>query len=133
MKVLALICRILLGAIFVFFGANVVHPFLPMPPLPPAGTFLGDFDHAMMGSGWMTVVGVFQVLGGLLVLIGGTVPLGLCILCPLTVNILCAHVFLMGGKGIVPGLVTAVLELVLIYAYRGSFAGVLSASQRPTA
>ena len=133
MKIVALISRILLGAIFVFFGANILHPFLPMPPLPPEGTMLGGFNHAMMGSGWMKVIGAFQVLGGLLVFFGGTVPLALCILCPLTVNILCSHLFLMGGHGIAPGLLTAVLELVLIYAYRGSFAGVLSASQRPTA
>lgn len=133
MKIVALICRILLGAIFVFFGANILHPFLPMPPLPPEGTLLGDFNHAMMASGWMKVIGGFQVLGGLLVLVGGTLPLGLCILCPLTVNILCVHAFLMGGVGIAPGLVTALLELVLIYAYRGSFSHILSATERPTA
>ena len=132
MKVLALICRILLGAIFVFFGANILHPFLPVPKtaMPP---LLMDFMHVMMDSGWMKVIGLFQVLGGVLALFGGTLPLGLCILCPLTVNILCVHSFLMGGHGIGPGVLTAVLEIVLIYAYRGSFTGVLSASQRPTA
>jgi hypothetical protein len=86
----------------------------------------------MMGSGWMKAIGAFQLVGGLLVLGGGTLPLGLCILCPLTVNILCFHSFLMNGGGIAPGLVTLVLELVLIYGYRGSFAGVLSASQKPS-
>jgi hypothetical protein len=38
----------------------------------------------------------------------------------------------MGGHGIVPGLFTVVLELILIYGYRASFAGVLSASQKPS-
>ena len=130
MKVVALISRILLGAIFVFFGANLVHPFLPMPqtPQPPLIT---ELMHVLMSSGWIKVIGAFQVLGGVLVLAGGTVPLGLCILCPLTVNILCVHAFLTHGSGIGPGLLTAVLELVLIYAYRASFAGILSVHNKP--
>jgi hypothetical protein len=48
------------------------------------------------------------------------------------VNILSFHAFLAGGEGIAMGLFATVLELVLIYAYRASFAGVLSASQKPT-
>jgi hypothetical protein len=131
MKVLVLICRILLGLMFVVFGLNILHPFIPMKPPPPT-PMQAAFYTAMMGSGWMKAIGAFQLVGGLLVLGGGTLPLGLCILCPLTVNILCFHSFLMGGGGIAPGLVTLVLELVLIYGYRGSFAGVLSASQKPS-
>lgn len=131
MKVLVLICRILLGVTFVIFGLNILHPFLPMKQPPPT-PLQAAFFTAMMGSGWMKLIGVFQVLGGALVLAGGTLPLGLCILCPLTVNILSFHSFLMGGQGIVPGVITLVLELVLIYGYRASFAGVLSATQKPT-
>ncbi|HEY4011031.1 MAG TPA: DoxX family protein [Acidobacteriaceae bacterium] len=131
MKIVALICRILLGLMFVVFGANILHPFMPMKG--PAPTPLqAHFFAAMMGSGWMKLIGAFQVLGGLLVLAGGTLPLGLCILCPLTVNILSYHGFLAGGEGIAMGLFTAVLELVLIYAYRASFAGVLTTKAKPT-
>jgi uncharacterized membrane protein YphA (DoxX/SURF4 family) len=131
MKWLVLICRILLGLMFVVFGLNILHPFMPMKQPPPT-PLQAAFYTAMMGSGWMKLIGTFQVLGGLLVLGGGTLPLGLCILCPLTVNILSFHSFLMSGEGIAAGLVTMVLELVLIYGYRASFAGVLSASQKPS-
>jgi putative oxidoreductase len=38
MKIVALICRILLGLMFIVFGANILHPFLPArlchPPAP---------------------------------------------------------------------------------------------------
>lgn len=37
MKIVALICRILLGLMFVVFGANILHPFMPMQ-MPPAGS-----------------------------------------------------------------------------------------------
>ena len=133
MKIVALICRILLGLMFIVFGANILHPFLPAPPLPPAGSPTAQFMGVMMPSGWMHHVGFFQVLGGLLVLIGGTTPLGLCILGPIIVNILIFHILIMGGHGIGPGLVAALLEIVLIYAYRANFAGIFTYQAKPTA
>jgi len=125
MKIVSLICRILLGLIFVVFGANILHPFLPQPAMDPAATAT-RFSMIMMESGWFKFIGFFQVLGGLLVLYPGTVPLGICVLVPLTVNILLFHLTLAGGHGIGPGLFTAILEIVLIYAYRSSFAGIIT-------
>lgn len=125
MKIAAIICRVLLGLLFVVSGANILHPFMPAPP--PMAEPMATWSHTMMTSGWMSAVGFFQLLGGLLVLFGGTAPLGLCILCPITVNILLCHICLMGGKGIGAGIATAVFELVLIGAYRASFAGILTA------
>jgi putative oxidoreductase len=126
MKVLAIICRVLLGLMFLVFGLNGFLHFIPMGPPPPAGSLLSDFFTAMVGSGWMKWVAGFQVLGGLLVLSGVTAPLGLVILCPITVNILLFHMLLAGGHGILPGLITALLELILIAAYWPHFAGVCS-------
>ena len=132
MKILALVCRILLGLMFVVFGANGLHPFMPMPQ-PVAGTPVGDWMIAMMGSGWMFAIAAFQLIGGLLVLFGGTVPLGLCILCPITVNILLFHLTLTGGHQIAPGAFTGMLEIVLIWAYRANFSGILTYKATPTA
>ncbi len=131
MKYLYLICRILLGLMFVVFGANVMHPFMPAPP-PPPGSPTAQFMAVMGPSGWMHHVGFFQFLGGLLVLIGGTAPLGLCILGPILVNILIFHVLFMGGHGIAPGLVATLLEIILIYAYRDNFAGIFTYKAKPT-
>jgi len=91
------------------------------------------WDMLMMASGWMKVIGAAQLIGGLLVLAGGTLPLGLCILGPLLVNILCFHAFFMGGQGIAPGLVFTLFWLVLLYAYRASFAGIFTTKATPTA
>ena len=133
MKIVALICRILLGLMFVVFGANGIHPFIPMGPMPPAGSPPAQFMGVMMPSGWMHHVAFFQILGGLLVLIGGTAPLGLVILGPILVNILLFHILLTGGQGIAPGLIATLLEIILIYAYRANFAGIFSYRATPTA
>jgi putative oxidoreductase len=120
MKIAVIICRVLLGAGFMVFGANILHAFLPMPPMDPAAPST-IFFNLMAPSGWMAVVGMFQLVGGLLVLIGGTAPLGLALLAPVLVNILCMHFCLMKGEGAVPGLVFSALEAFLIYAYWGYF------------
>ena len=132
MKIVALICRILLGLMFVVFGANGIHPFIPMGPMPPAGSPPAQFMGVMMPSGWMHHVAFFQILGGLLVLIGGTAPLGLVILGPILVNLLLFHILLTGGQGIAPGLIATLLEIILIYAYRNNFAGIFSYKAKPT-
>ncbi len=131
MKIVAIICRILLGLMFVVFGANGLHDFMHMPP-PPAGSPIAQYMAIMAPSGWMHLVAFFQILGGLLVLFGGTAPLGLCILGPILVNILAFHILLVGGQGIAPGLVATVLEIVLIYCYRANFSGIFTYKATPT-
>lgn len=132
MKVVALICRILLGLMFVVFGLNGFFHFIPMGPMPPADSPIGKWMGVMMATGWMTHVSFFQLLGGVLVLIGGTAPLGLVILGPILVNILTFHILLTGGHGIGPGLFATLLEIVLIWAYRANFAGILTTKAKPT-
>ena len=124
MKIATVIARILLGLIFVFFGSNAFLHFLPMPPLPQGVT--GEYLHAFFASGYVYVIGGFQVIGGLLVLIGRFVPLGLTILCAIIVNIWAFHLLMAPEvAGLVPAIVVAVLELFLVWSYRDRFAGIL--------
>ena len=122
MKVLTIIARILLGLGFVVFGSNAFLHFLPMPPPPP--NLAGDFIKVFFASGWVYVIGGFQVLGGLLLLIGRFVPLGLTILAGIIVNILVFHA-LMAPEGFGPAIVVTVLELFLLWRYREAFAPLL--------
>ena len=131
MKIAALIARILLGLAFVVFGANILFPFLPMPP-PVEGSLPAQFMAVMIPTYWMKVVGFFQLAGGILVLIGGTAPLGLAFLAPILVNIIAFHVFLEEGHGVGMGLLFAVLEIFLIYAYRANFRGIFTTKAKPT-
>ena len=133
MKIVILICRVLLGLGFVVFGLNGFHHFMGTGPVPPPDRLPGKFFAVMMGSGWMKGIAAVQFLGGVLVLIGGTAPLGLVLLGPILFNILCFHLLLTGGSGIAPGLVFTLLEAVLIYAYRPYFAGIFSTKAVPAA
>ena len=55
MKVLAILCQILLGLMFLVFGLNGFLHFIPNGPMPPADSLPGKFMASMMGSGWMAI------------------------------------------------------------------------------
>ena len=80
MKIAALIARILLGLVFVVFGANGFLNFLPMPKMPPstATTFL----TILVTTHYALIVSGFQLIGGALLLVNKFVPLGLTLLGP---------------------------------------------------
>lgn len=121
MKIAAHVSSVLLG---LMFGADILHALLPLQPAPLADSLVGHLFAAFETSGWMKVVGVFELLGGILILVGGTAPLGLCFLAPVLVNILCFHLCLTGGVGIAPGLSGGVLWLIVFCAYRANFSGI---------
>src|SRR6266545_2240630 len=124
MKILTIIARVLLGLIFVVFGSNAFLHFLPMPPLPQG--VAGEYLHAFFTSGYVYVISGFQVIGGLLLLIGRFVPLGLTILGAIIVNIWAFHLLMAPEPaGMVPAMVVSILELFLVWRYRGAFAGIL--------
>jgi uncharacterized membrane protein YphA (DoxX/SURF4 family) len=123
MKVAVLIARILLGLVFVFFGLNAFFNFLHAPM--PTG-LAGQFTGALFASHFYVVPFGFQILGGLLMLVGRYVSLGLVILAPILVNILTFHLTM--APGILPGLVCTLLWFVVFAARRESFRGILSAN-----
>ena len=121
MEIVIIIVRILLGLLFVVFGLNGWLHFIPLPPREGRAA---EFIGAMIATGYFNVILILQVVGGLLVLIGISVPLGLILLGPVIVNILMFHLF-MDKKGIGLALFILVLWLFLLWHYRVSFAGVL--------
>jgi len=123
MKIATIIVRVLLGLIFVVFGSNAFLRFLPMPPLPQG--VAGEYLHAFFASGYVYVIGGFQVIGGLLLLIGRFVPLGLTILAAIIINIWCFHL-LMAPEGLPPAILVTILELFLVWRYRDAFVGIVS-------
>ena len=118
MKYAILLSRILLGLVFVIFGANGFLHFIPMQPMPgAAGAFIG----ALAGSGYFYVIAGLQVLGGLCLILGARfVALGLTLLGPIIVNIVLFHLFL-APQGLPVAIVVLLLSLFLLWVYRFKF------------
>jgi len=119
MKIATVVARVLLGLVFVIFGLNIFLHFIPMA-LPEGAA--GDFSKALFVSHYLWVVGALQIAGGALLLSGRFVPLGLTLLGPVIVNILCFHIFL-AQSGLPLAIVVLVLALLLLWSYRENFAG----------
>jgi putative oxidoreductase len=119
MRYAIILARILLGGMFVFFGANFFGKFMDMPKqdYPEAAQ---QFMAALVPTGYMAAVKFLEIVGGLMVLLGIFVPLGLTILAPIIVNIMFFHIFLM-GKADPSGFVPLVLLMFLIGRYWSSF------------
>ena len=118
MKTATIIARSLLGLIFVVFGSNMFFQFIHMPP-PPEGPGR-EFMTALFLSHYLYVVGALQVVGGVLLFTGRWTPLGLALLGPVIVNILCFHV-LMAPAGLPMAILVSLLALFLLWRYREHF------------
>jgi len=128
LKIAALVARILLGLEFLVFGLNGFLLFLPQPPVPPE---MLAFFTVMSKSHYMVPVFALQVIGGALLLIGRFVPLALTLLGPVVINILITHIVFQPA-GLPPGILAALLWLVLFFAYRQYFAGLFTADAKPS-
>src|ERR1700751_4285470 len=118
MKILAIIARLLLGLIFAVFGSNAFHPFMPVPPM---SGYPAQFFSVMHDTGYLQAIAAFQVVGGLILLIGRFVPVGLTLLGPIIVNIIFYHLFI--DHFVNPIAIIAIaLEIFLIWHYRANFA-----------
>ena len=123
MKYAILVTRLLLGLIFLVTGANHIVPFLPMPPMTGDA---GTFGTILFTHRYFAVVGLFQVIGGLLLLVGRFVPLGLTLLAPVVINIFLFTVLIQHGNPVL-AIVLLFLEGFLVVAYRSAFAGIFAA------
>src|SRR4029077_5091704 len=84
-----------------------------------------EFMTALFVSHYLYVVGALQVAGGLLLFTGRWAPLGLTLLGPVIVNVLCFHA-LMAPAGLPMAIVVSTLALFLLWHYRKNFAGILA-------
>ncbi len=115
--------RILFGLFCLIFGLNKFIGFMPFPPIPgDGGTLMGIYAT----SGFLKVIGVLEILGGLALLVNKYVPLALTILIAIMFNAALFHALHDMGSigGAVLGLI---LGLVLVYANKGRFSDLLSA------
>ena len=96
MKKLPCIAALLLGLAFIFFGLNFFAHFVVVPS-PPAGTPAAAFLGAMYGSGYLTLIKVLEIVGGVLLIVPRTRVLGLFLVGAILFNIAAVHQFFLGG------------------------------------
>lgn len=114
MKVLALIAQLVLGLVFLVFGANFFFHFLPPDLIPaPPTVEATEFMTLLDESGYMKVVMGLQIAGGIALLTMRWTNLGVLILGPILVNIWLYHAFLAKGGYEIPGLTTVLMIIVL--------------------
>ena len=128
MRHIPTVIAILLGLLFVAGGATFLLGLIPKMDPPPEGSLQALFMGAFVPSGYMAMVKVFELIGGLLVAIPRTRNLGLLVLGPIIINILAFHVFILKGAMLLdPVLICVCLAaLYLLWVERKAFAGLVS-------
>ena len=119
----------LLGLAFAFFGMAYFLNLIPTPPDPsPPDAPHKLFFGALFPTGYFAFVKVLEILGGILTAVPKTRNIGLLILGPIIVNILCFHIFLMKGATLMdPALIgISALALYLLWSGRRAFAGLIN-------
>ncbi len=108
------ILRIILALGLIVFGLNKFLGFMPMPEMPINA---GEFMSSLQATGYvLPIVGVLEILIGLLLILNRAVPFALLLLAPISVNILLFHLFL-DLPSIAGALVIAVINVVLIFRH----------------
>lgn len=108
----AMVLRIVLGLVLIVFGINKFLQFMPMPPMDgDAATFMNGLGV----SGYMfPLLGILEILIGILLIVNKAVPFALILLAPLAVNMVLFHATMALG-GIGPAALVFVLNVVLMY------------------
>lgn len=122
-----IVAGIVLGGLFIM--ASVMF-FLKLGPQPtfPDGSPIAMFFGAFGPTGYMTFVKVFELTGGILVMIPRLRNLGLLVLGPIIVNIIAFHAFVADPHELLKPmmLIVIVLPLYLLWVGRKSFSGLLN-------
>ncbi len=122
MNKLTTIAGALLGLAFIVFGLNFFLSFIEMPG-PPKDSNAAKWFGVMAPTGYMGMVKVFEIIGGILVAVPKTRNIGLLVLGPIIVNILAFNIFVApGGLTQAPVIIISVLGAFLLWAERKSFA-----------
>jgi len=119
----ALGLRILFGLFVLIFGLNKFIGFIPVPAVPGDG---GTLMSIYASSGFLKIIGVLEIVGGLMLLSGKFVPLALTFMIAIMFNAAILHL-LHDPENVVGSLIGMILGLALVYFYKDRFKSLLSA------
>src|SRR3954470_22398843 len=96
-KVIPNIGGVLLGLVFLAASIPFLLNVAPMPQI-PEGTPMAHFMAAFGPTGYFTFIKIFELVGGILVMIPRLRNIGLLILGPIIVNIIANSAFIAGPE-----------------------------------
>lgn len=109
--------RVLFGLFMLVFGINKFVGFLEMPVIPGDG---GELMRIYAQSGFLKIIGVLEIIFGLLLIVGKFVPLSLTFLVAIMTNAVIFHILHDPG-GVGGGAVGLLMGLFLVFMYRDEF------------
>jgi uncharacterized membrane protein YphA (DoxX/SURF4 family) len=119
MKILYIIVRTLLGALFLFSSIAVLFNLVQEPEM--TGN-IKIFNDGLKASGYlMTLIKVTELVCGIAFLTGRFVPLASVIIAPVVINIFMVHIMI-APEGIPVGIFVVVANAFLGYYNRSAFA-----------
>jgi hypothetical protein len=123
----AAVARVLLGLLFVVAGGSGFYIAFSGMALPPAPTPLANaFQDVIFQSHFVLFTDGVQLIAGILLLANRYVPLALVALAAVIANILAFHLT-MAPATIVPGIIAAILWVIVALRHRASLAPLLRA------
>jgi putative oxidoreductase len=120
MKVLKHIPAAILAFLFLFGGVNYFFPMIPAVKI-TGNQF--TFFNLLTSTGYMAVVKIVEIVGGILMIMPTKRALAVIILAPVSVNILLFEVCIVGTPGI--GIVLIALIATVIYQEKQKFMALL--------
>jgi len=111
MKLLKHVPAVLLAFLFLFGGLTFFFHFVEEQPMPGKAP---EFMKLFIDSGYMTIVKVLEIIGGVMILFPAHRAKALLILGPISVNILLFEIYIAGGVGIGALLIPLVLAQAFI-------------------
>lgn len=111
----------LLGLVFSVFGLAYFFKLIPSPEM--QGDML-TYMNLMEPTGYMKVVKAFEVLGGLLLFVPRTRGIGLCIITPIVINILCFELLIAKMPGI--GVILLIVNTIALFLAKDKFKSLFS-------
>ncbi len=119
-KKIVMITAVIYGLMMLVFGLNKLFPFLPMPPPNPEEMKLFG---AFITLKWvLPLVAVTEIVGGILLIVKRTQPLGAIVLLPVMIGIILHHVVHSPGTILMPLVLFAINIAVIVvnyHRYRG--------------
>ena len=121
MKTLTIICRVVLGLIYLVFGLDYFLHFIPYQPN-HTGSAAALKDGLMAAVYFYPMMKSIQIVGGISLLTNRYAPFFAVVLFPISINVFLFHTILV-PSGWFMGVLLIVPNLFLGYAYRKYYSG----------